>query len=141
MESKGTAKRLNPATRLGAAVATIALAAGLAACSGGGQPGQPNLPELPELPAPEFVTTDNLHGAEITLHPESSLVIPVGEDNPGTWTEGSTDDENVAKFVPGTSQYGAKTNPGFAAVGEGTTDASIVDPKTGEVISFTITVK
>ncbi|QYH19456.1 hypothetical protein JKI95_10275 [Corynebacterium aquatimens] len=122
-------KRL--ATTASAVACAVALTTGLTACAGGSS----------ELPAPEFVTSDNLDGAEITLHPDRSLVIPVGEDDPARWSEGSVDDEAVAKFVPGTSAGETKSNPGFTAVGKGTTGAQIVDPKTGEAITFTITVK
>lgn len=110
-----------------AAAAVLALTLGATACSDG---------------APTFVTLDNLHGAHVEITERQPLVIPVGYDQDASkWTDGGADDEAVARFVPGSKDGSSQSNPGFEAVGEGTTGAHLKNPSTGENIEFTITVK
>ncbi|MEH0147662.1 hypothetical protein V6D40_08315 [Corynebacterium sp. Q4381] len=123
-------------SKIGAA-AVVALALSTGACGGGaGSAGQT------ALEAPTFVTLDNLHGADVEITKRQPLVIPVGYDQDASaWTSGGVDDETVATFVPGSKDGNTETNPGFHAVGSGTTGAHLTNPATGEDIEFTITVK
>lgn len=119
------------------AAAVVALAFSTGACgTEAGSDGQT------KLEAPTFVTLDNLHGAHVEITERQPLVIPVGYDQDASeWTDGGVDDEAVATFVPGSKDGSTETNPGFEAVGSGTTDAYLINPATGEDIEFTITVK
>lgn len=94
-----------------------------------------------QLKAPELVTTDNLDGASVEVSSNRPLVIPVEDDHPERWTQGSVEDESVARFVPGKDSGPSDSNPGFEAVGKGTTSATLTDPDSGEVYTFTITSK
>lgn len=115
------------------AAGALAFSLGLSACS---------QDEEGNLESPTFITLDNLHGAEVEISQNRPLVVPVGpNEDPAKWTEGSVEDTTIAEFTPGKKDGSATFNPGFRAVGEGVTGAELVNPNTGEAITFTLTVK
>lgn len=117
-----------------AAVSAVSLAAGLGACSS--ESGET------QLESPILVDTDNLHDATIEISQHRPLVVTVGlAEEAAQWTEGSVDDESVARFVPGKDDGSAQFNPGFEAVSAGTTGAQLTDPHSGDVITFTLVVE
>ena len=129
--------------RAAAGIAAAVFALSIAACSsgsgeapGGAESGsQSGTSALP----PVMATPAELPGKTFEITKERPLVITV--DNAhlvAEWT-GQAEDEAVAKFAPGRDDGGAQFNPGFDAVGSGTTEASVTSPE-GETFEFTITV-
>ncbi len=112
--------------------ASAALALTFSACSGKTE----NTNESSEALPPIITELDQLDGATFQITAEQPLVVNAPE--PDGW-EGETADESVALFVPGQMEETAEYNPGFTAVGAGTTDASMTGPD-GTTYSFTLVV-
>lgn len=87
---------------------------------------------------PILVTPAELDGATFTLTHEQDLVVTVPSD-PAGWA-GEVKQIDVAEFLAGNDNGGAKMNPGFEAVAPGTTKATLTSPD-GQVYEFTLVVE
>ncbi|MFZ1382386.1 MAG: hypothetical protein WAS54_06325 [Scrofimicrobium sp.] len=124
-----------------AVVATGALALGLGACtsnSGGEKPTSDSGTSVDggSVLPPVIAEVADLDGGSFTINEKQPLVV--NADDPTEWT-GEATDEAVAEFVAGRDDGSAVFNPGFSAVGPGTTDASMTSPD-GTTYSFKIIV-
>ncbi len=63
-----------------------------------------------------------------------------GDDE--TYTEWTAEiaDESVATFVPGRDDGSAQFNPGIDALAEGSTDVTLENSATGDIVEFTVEV-
>lgn len=122
--------------KVAAGSAAVALALFAAACtSGAGAQEEGGASALP----PVLVPPSELVGKTFEITKEHPLVVNL--DDPAeveAWT-GQVVDEAVAEFIPGLDDGSAQFNPGFEAVGSGTTEASVTSPD-GETLEFTIRV-
>ncbi|WRS30532.1 hypothetical protein U6G28_02260 [Actinomycetaceae bacterium MB13-C1-2] len=122
-------------------VAGVALAFGLVACTSNGSGRAPtsdsgSSSDGGSVLPPQIVEGTDLQGGSFTITKDQPLVVNV--DDPTEWT-GETVDKAVAEFVAGRDDGSAVFNPGFSAVGTGTTDASMTAPD-GTTYSFKISV-
>lgn len=130
-----------------ALAASAFLAVSLGACSSGAGSsgadssgsGSSGSAKQGEVLPPILVAPSDLAGKTFEITKEQPLVINVEDPSTVADWAGSADDSVVAKFVPGEDDGSAQFNPGFEAVGSGSTDASVIAPD-GEVFEFTITV-
>ena len=113
-------------------IVSVAFGLTLSACS----TDAPKTDESSEALPPTIVELDELDGATFEITAEQPLVVNAPE--PADW-KGESVDPSVAKFVPGELEDTAEYNPGFEAVGPGTTDASMTGPD-GNTYSFTVVV-
>lgn len=79
----------------------------------------------------------DLSGAIFEITIENPLVVNVPD--PVGWS-GEVEDSAVAEFIPGRDDGSAVFNPGFEAVGTGSTGASLTGPD-GDEYAFTIVVR
>lgn len=130
------------------AVAAIAVA-GLTACSTASTP-EPTTPAVVEPtvdPTPiggDIVSPVSLSPAELkgtTQNVVVGQVVNVTVDDPTVWTA-SVADSTIASVSQGVAETASQAgmNPGFTALKMGTTEATLTNTATGEVITFTIVV-
>ncbi len=118
-------------SKIAVGLTAIALALSMSACSSVAKD------SAQEALPPVIAAQTELEGQTFEINDKQSLVINV-DDTEG-WI-GEVADPNVAEFIPGGHRGAAEFNPGFAAVGEGTTTASVTSPN-GETYEFTIVVR
>lgn len=130
------------------AIAGVAMF-GLSACSAGAPTDKAtasasasaiNTPvATPEVLAPLTKTIDELKDAKLTAVVGQGININVPEAEVADWT-GTSSDPNVVQFLPGGVQGQAITNPGLASMGAGKSDVTLTNSKTGQTVSFSVTV-
>ena len=117
---------------LPALVVSLALGLSLSSCSDTTNKDEEATEALP----PVIVELDQLDGETFEITADRPLVVNAPE--PAGW-QGETADPSVAAFVPGKLEETAEYNPGFEAVGPGSTNASMTGPD-GNTYSFEIVV-
>lgn len=118
-----------------AVVASVIFGFGITACtSNGGSDGSGS--DGGNVLPPQIVEVSDLDNGSFTITEEQPLVV--NADDPTEWT-GDAMDKEVAEFVAGRDDGSAVFNPGFTAVGPGTTDASMTAPD-GTTYSFKLIV-
>ena len=92
-----------------------------------------------ELMAPATVDAATLSGQTVTVSSGQMVNIIVPQDNVEDWA-GTSNDSEVAQFLPGMISNGVVTDPGFTTSKLGETEATLTNTSTGDVIVFKIVV-
>ena len=136
-------------------IAGLAVVAGLSACSSGGTEikdipagnssdmsgtGTPTPIADTSVVAPEIVTPSEANGKTLDVVVGQGIDVDVPDQDEANWTATVTDPA-VLVFMPGGTQGGAVTNPGFQVITSGTSEVTMTNGKTGETVTFTVNAK
>lgn len=132
----------NKIVKIGTIAAIAAVATfGLSACAQGPDDSLPkeDTSSSQQLP-PTIVDVAELNGTTIEITSGSFIDITTGDTDPADWTI-STKDAKVVAVTQGGPDGDAVFNPGVEGLSTGSTQVELTNSKTGEVVSFTVTVK
>jgi hypothetical protein len=87
--------------------------------------------------APVIVDVADLDGSTVDVQEGNFIDVNVPMDSEALWTA-KIADEMILSFTPGGTDGGAVFNPGFEALGVGTTEVTMTDGTT--TVTFTVNV-
>jgi hypothetical protein len=125
------------------AITALAAAAtfGLSACSSGSDnDSDSDNSSTSQLVGPIVVEVADLDGTTVEVNVDQMVDINTGDTDPADFT-GKVADSKVAEFVAGGPDGSATFNPGVTGLAMGSTTVELTNTKTGDVITFTVTVK